>query len=143
MRVVIDTNVLISALYSKKGASYALLRECLSGGISYAVSPLIALEYEGKISEKIDDGFLAVSAADSDKILDALLAGAVIIWKPLPERPRLIDHSDDKILECAISGVCTHIITFNKKHFPSSVVQLYGIEAMTPREFLEYWRNKS
>ena len=84
MRIVIDTNVLISALYSKRGASYALLRECLSGGISYAVSPLIALEYEGKINEKIDDGFLSVEPEDSDKILDALLAGAVIIWKPLP-----------------------------------------------------------
>jgi hypothetical protein len=53
MRVVLNTNVLISALYSKRGASYALLIECLSGAISYAVSPLIAFEYEGKIHESI------------------------------------------------------------------------------------------
>ena len=80
MRILIDTNVLISLLYSKRGAAYALLRECLSGRISYVVSPLLALEYEGKITDKIEDGFLRVSKKDCDRILDAFFAGA---FKPL------------------------------------------------------------
>jgi putative PIN family toxin of toxin-antitoxin system len=143
MSVVVDTNVIISALYSKRGASYGLLRECLSGVISYAVSPLLSLEYEGKIDDKIKDGFLIAAKEDYGRILDAFLAGAVIIWKPSPARPRLQDTSDDKILECAISGLCSHIITFNKRQFPASVVQVYGIKAVTPGEFLYYWRNKS
>jgi len=142
MRVVIDTNVLISALYSRRGASYALLKECFSGGITYAVCPLVALEYEGKICEKIEDGFLRLLKEDCDKILDAFLARAVIVWKPLLERPRLIDPSDDKILECAISGACTHIVTFNTRHFPVSLVGNFGIKVTTPRDFLKEWRTK-
>ena len=136
MRVVLDTNIIISALYSKRGASYRLLREALLGDLSYAVSPLVAFEYERKIQQKIDEGFLKVSIADSEKILDAFFAMAVIVWKPLRVRPVLPDLSDDKILECAISGDCTHIITFNKRHFPITIIDPYGIRPMTPGEFL-------
>ena len=123
MVVVLDTNVIISGLYSKRGASYQLLKAAISGDLRYAISPLVALEYEGKIHQKIEVGFLSVSKGDCGRILDALFAMAKPVWKPLQVRPVLIDPSDDKILECAISGNCTHIITFNK------------------RDFLRIWRN--
>lgn len=141
MVVVLDTNVIISGLYSKRGASYQLLKAAISGDLRYAISPLVALEYEGKIHQKIEVGFLSVSKGDCGRILDALFAMAKPVWKPLQVRPVLIDPSDDKILECAISGNCTHIITFNKRDFPTVVTRLYGIKVMTPGEFLRIWRN--
>lgn len=141
MLVVLDTNVIISGLYSKRGASYQLLKAAISGDLRYAISPLVALEYEGKIHQKIEVGFLSVSKGDCGRILDALFAMAKPVWKPLQVRPVLIDPSDDKILECAISGNCTHIITFNKRDFPTVVTRPYGIKVMTPGEFLRIWRN--
>ena len=141
MVVVLDTNVIISGLYSKRGASYQLLKAAISGDLRYAISPLVALEYEGKIHQKIEVGFLSVSKGDCGRILDALFAMAKPVWKPLQVRPVLIDPSDDKILECAISGNCTHIITFNKRDFPTVVTRPYGIKVMTPGEFLRIWRN--
>ena len=142
MLVVLDTNVLISGLYSKRGASYQLLKAAISGELSYAISPLIALEYEGKMHQKIEEGFLKVSKSDCGRMLDALFAIATIVWKPLQIRPILADPSDDKILECAISGHCTHIITFNKRHFPMAVTAPYGIKVMSAGEFLKIWRDK-
>jgi len=142
MKVVLDTNIIISALYSKRGASYQLLRAAISGELSYSISPLLAFEYEGKINQKIEEGFLRVEKRDSGKILDALFAMATIVWKPIQVRPLLSDPSDDKILECAISTNCTHIITFNTKHFPEAVTALYGIRVMTAGEFLKMWRHK-
>ena len=65
MKVVLDTNILISGLYSKRGASYYLLQAALSGELSYVVSPLIAFEYEGEIDEKIEEGFLKIERRDS------------------------------------------------------------------------------
>jgi len=118
-----------------------LLKAAISGDLCYAISPLVALEYEGKIHQKIEDGFLSVSKGDCGRILDALFAMAKPVWKPLQTRPVLIDPSDDKILECAISGNCTHIITFNKRDFPTAVTRLYGIKVMTLGEFLRIWRN--
>jgi putative PIN family toxin of toxin-antitoxin system len=142
MLVVLDTNIIISGLYSKRGASYQLLRAAISGDLPCAISPLIALEYEGKIHDKIEGGFLRISKRDCGRILDALFAMAKVIWEPFQIRPVLSDPSDDKILECAISGNCTHIITFNTKHFPKIVTKLYGIQPVSPRKFLKLWRSK-
>jgi predicted nucleic acid-binding protein len=118
------------------------LKAAISGELSCAIFPLAALEYEGKIHQKIEEGFLKVSKSDCGRVLDALFAIATIVWKPLQIRPVLADPSDDKILECAISGHCTHIITFNKRHFPMAVTAPYGIEVMTAGEFLKIWRDK-
>lgn len=143
MIVVLDTNVIISGLYSKNGASFQLLREAISGNLRYALSPLLALEYEGVIHRKIEEGFLIISTKDCEIVLDAISSFAQIVWEPLSLRPVLPDPSDNQILECAISGNCTHIITFNKKHFPEGIFKLYGIKILTPGEFLKTWREKS
>ncbi len=137
-----DTNVIISGLYSKRGASYQLLRAAISGDLAYAVSPLVALEYEGKIHQRIRDGLLKASNWDYAKFLDAIFANATKIWEPTIVRPILPDSSDDKLLECAIAGGCTHIVTFNKRHFPEEITRLYGIAVMTSGEFLKIWRDK-
>lgn len=140
--IVLDTNIIIAGLYSKRGASYQLLKAAVSGELSYAISPLVALEYEGKIHQKIEEGSLKISRRDCERILDALCAMAQIVWKPIQLRPVLADPSDDKILECAISCDCTHIVTFNKRHFPAAVTDQYGIKVMTAGEFLRIWRKK-
>ena len=142
MKVVFDTNIIISGLYSKRGASYQLLKAALSGTLPYAISPLVAFEYEGKIHQKIEEGFLKISEKDCERILNALFAMASIVWEPVQIRPVLTDPDDDKILECAISGGCTHIVTFNEKHFPFSILARYGIEIANAGDFLRIWRDK-
>ena len=141
MKVVLDTNIIISGLYSKRGASYQLLQAAISGELTFVISPLIAFEYEGKVYQKIEQDFLKVSKEDCGLILDAFFAAAEIVWKPVQIRPILSDSSDDKILECAISGNCTHIVSFNKSHFPAAITHPYGLEVMTAGEFLKTWRS--
>jgi putative PIN family toxin of toxin-antitoxin system len=140
MKVVFDTNVIVAGLYSKKGASYQLIKAALEGELPFAVSPLMALEYEGVLHQKIVEGFLQISEESCGKILNALFATATIVWKPLQIRPVLSDSADDKILECAVSCDCTHIITFNKRHFPAALTAPWGIEILTAGEFLLFWR---
>jgi len=140
MMVVLDTNIIISSFYSKRGASYQLLRAAISGELTVVISPLLAFEYEGKLHQKIEQGFLSVSKENCGRILDALFAASVVVWKPIQMRPMLSDSSDDKILECAISGDCTHIVSFNKRHFPAAITRPYGIGVITAGEFLRMWR---
>lgn len=142
MILILDTNVIVSALYSKNGASYQILRGAISGNLRYAVSPLLMLEYEGVIHKKIEAGFLKISLHDCDKILDAIASFAIVVWKPFSLRPVLPDSSDDKILECAVSANCTHVLTFNKRHFPEKVFKLYEVKVLTPGEFLNTWRHE-
>lgn len=143
MILVLDTNVIVSALYSKNGASYQILRGAIAGNLHFALSPLLMLEYEGVIHQKIKERFLKISLQDCRNILDAIASFAIVVWEPLTLRPILPDPSDDKVLECAISANCTHVLTFNKRHFPKEVFEKYGITVLTPGEFLNTWRQKS
>jgi len=118
-----------------------LLKAALSGELPFAVSPLVALEYEAVLHRKIEQGFLKISKSNCGKILNALFSSATIVWRPLQVRPVLSDPSDDKILECAISCDCTHIVTFNKRHFPAKLTAPWGIKVVTAGEFLSYWRD--
>jgi predicted nucleic acid-binding protein len=50
-------------------------------------------------------------------------------------RPREKDPKDDMVLELAVAGRCDCIVTYNKKDFAEA--QSFGLELLTPREFLE------
>jgi predicted nucleic acid-binding protein len=79
MKVVFDINIIVAGLYSKRGASYCLMKAALSGELSFAVSPRVPLEYEGVVNQKIEEGLLTVSKEDCGRILGALFARAAIV----------------------------------------------------------------
>lgn len=135
--VVLDTCVIISALYSKNGQSNNLLLHCLKGNISYALSPLLLWEYIGKVEEKIDDKTIKITRKSSSVILKRLLDMSFTIYQPIINRPVLPNASDDKILECAISSNSSHIVTYNIRHFPKSILSQYSIKATLPKSFLK------
>lgn len=137
MRIVIDTNVVIAGLYSRRGASFQILKAALKGVVDYAVSPLIALEYIGKVEDKIEDGLLKQPREVYFPILKALIDNGIQIRQPSPQRPVLKDVTDDKILECAITAKCDAIITFNVRDFPGSVINRYHIKAVLPGTFIK------
>ena len=132
----------IGSLFQTR-AYYYILNKALSGEISYAISPLLAFEYEGKIYQKIDEGLLKFSKRKASHFLNSLIAYAQIIWKPERHRPTLSDPGDDKILECAVSAFYNYIITFNKKHFSKNIINPYKLEALTSKEFLQLWRENN
>jgi putative PIN family toxin of toxin-antitoxin system len=137
MRVTLDTNVIIAGLYSRNGASYQLLNMATVGELNYALTPLLALEYEGKVAEKIKSGFLKLTFDEKETVIHALIENAVLIERPYLLGPILKDAADNKVLECAVSGGCEVIVTFNKRHFPKKQLQEYQLLAMTPGEFYE------
>lgn len=71
MRVTLDTNVIIAGLYSRNGASYQLLKMAIAGELDFALSPLLVLEYEGKVAEKIRSGFLRLTPGECQAIFTA------------------------------------------------------------------------
>ena len=130
--VVLDTNVLIAALRSKRGASYKLLISLTDGLYVPNISVPLFVEYESVAKRK---GMLeGLSNEDIDAVLDYLLSRSSIrkvfyLWRPF-----LKDPKDDLVLEVAVESQCKYIITFNKKDFKG--ISKFGIEALTPKEFL-------
>jgi putative PIN family toxin of toxin-antitoxin system len=132
-QVVLDTNVLVAALRSSKGASFKLLSQISNRKIKINLSVPLLLEYEDVLKRKERD--LPLDSEDIDDVLDYLCKIAdnreiFYLW-----RPYLIDPKDDFILELAVESQSEFIITFNVKDFQG--VDKFGIKAITPKEFLE------
>ena len=98
--IVIDTNILVAALWSKTGASNKILTMALRGEIQIAVSVALALEYEDVLKRtKMREASWA-GLNELDDLLDALLSVAMRTAPiTMNIRPKLSDADDDMVLE--------------------------------------------
>lgn len=132
INVTIDTNVIIGALKSKRGASYQLLMSLVDGAFVSNVSVPLFIEYESVA--KRSGLIVGLTDGEIDSILDYVLSQSHIqkifyLW-----RPCLKDPKDDLVLEVAVKSQSEYIITFNIKDFVGS--EKFGIEVVTPYEFM-------
>ena len=132
MKIVIDTNVLFTALRSSRGASYKLVSLLPSGRFSITISVPLIIEYEDVLRR----GKLPASISEKDisDFLDFLCyvgyrQDIFFLWRPF-----LPGSSDDLVLEVAVAGGCDAIITYNKRHFKN--VEKFGLRILDPKEFL-------
>ena len=130
--IVIDTNVVIAALRSKRGASHRLLSLLGTNRFYPHVSVPLVLEYEDVVQRSRAE--LGLSQDDVSNLIDSLCALAehheiYFLW-----RPSLPDANDEMILELAVSAQCDYIVTHNLSDFIG--VEKFGIRAVTPGAFL-------
>lgn len=131
-RIVIDTNVLISALRSRNGASFRLIYLLGRDKFVVSVSVPLVLEYEETVKRHARN--LKLSYSDIDDVLDYLCSVAErrkihFLWRPV-----LSDPSDDMVLELAVESESEYILTYNVRDYRGS--ERFGVEAITPKEFL-------
>ncbi len=131
--IVIDTNVILSALQSNKGKSYELISKIGNDIFDFAISVPLILEYEAILKNHLDRSIFADS--DIESFIDYLCAVGIktkifYLW-----RPYLKDPFDDHILEVTIQSNAQAIVTFNKKDFREA--ENLGIKILTPKEILE------
>ena len=109
-QIVIDTNVLLAALLSKRGASYKLLSMLNDARWQLNVSTALMLEYEEVLKrERVQ---LGLSLADIDDLLDGLCAIANRLdifyqWRPVSRDP-----DDDFLVDLAVRAQADFIITY-------------------------------
>ena len=130
-RIVLDTNVLVSAVRSQRGASYRLLS--LVGGEEFEITISVPLvfEYEDALMRIVPR---VLTTSDVQDLLDYLCEVAdkrqvFYLWRPVFSDPR-----DDHVLEAAVAGGCDGIVTFNRRDFAGA--EQFGVRVMGPREFL-------
>lgn len=139
--VVLDTNILVAALWSRTGGSYRILTGALRGEIPFAVSVALALEYEDVLKRTQMREASWASLAELDVLLDALLGCAKLVTPiTLRGRPFLKDADDDMVLECAIQAQANAIITMNIRDF-APVRRAFGIDVLMPGAFLASLRS--
>jgi putative PIN family toxin of toxin-antitoxin system len=131
-QIVIDTNVIVSALKSRNGFSFKLLSMIDDERFEVNMSVPLIIEYEDAI--KREKSKIGLSKEDLDAILNYIcLIGKerkiYYLWRPF-----LKDPKDDMVLELAVESESDFIITFNKDDF--SGIEKFALQVLTPKEFL-------
>jgi putative PIN family toxin of toxin-antitoxin system len=129
--VVFDTSVLVSALRSQRGASFALLERLGSNRFDVAVSVPLVLEYEDAMLRH--RGTLGVGQVGD--IIDYVCSVArqqqvFFLWRPF-----LRDPNDDMVVEVAVAAGAQAIVTHNRRDFVG--VERLGLKIWSPQHMLE------
>jgi putative PIN family toxin of toxin-antitoxin system len=132
-QVVIDTNVVIAGLRSRRGSSFLLLTLVGAERFDIHLSVPLVLEYQEVLSRELSN--LYVNGADVESLIEfhcsvAMKHQIFFLW-----RPYLRDPKDDMVLELAVAAGCDSVITHNTRDFIG--IEKFGIRAITPAEFLK------
>ncbi len=138
LKVVLDTNVLVSGLRSRTGASFRLL-EALGRVLTPQLSVPLVLEYEDVLARGLAGSNW--SAEQLAAVVDYLCTVGesqeiYYLW-----RPCLRDPKDDMLLELAVAAGVRWIVTHNLRDF--SGTERFGVEAISPQTCLRMLEMKS
>jgi putative PIN family toxin of toxin-antitoxin system len=131
-RVVVDTNVVVAGLRSRRGAAFRLLSEIGRGRFEIALSVPLVFEYEDALLRHTH--VTKLEPEDIDRILDYLCSVAHLqqifyLWRPL-----LPDPKDDLLLELAVAASCQSIVTYNLRDFVGA--EKFRVGVLEPGPFL-------
>ncbi len=130
LKVVFDTNVIVSAALYEKSLPALLLSLGLEDKVRFFVSPALLHEYEAVLKRPR----FKLSHREITELMGKINRKALIVTPTKRLKILKADEPDNRILECAIEADADFIITGNKKHFPFE--EFKGSKIVTPREFI-------
>lgn len=130
MQVVIDTNILVSALWSKNGAPARIISMVINGSLVPCYDYRILSEYR----EVLRRPKFRFSNGEINSLLDWIeSSGRSVVADPIEEN--FTDEADKKFYE--VAKFCqAKLITGNIKHFPQDPL------VVTVAEFLEEYKGR-
>ena len=128
LRVVLDTNVVVSGLLHQKGAPAAILDAATSKLFRSYISQSLLDEYH----EVLARDYLGVDQRRAARFLADLRKVAIFVV-PRGKISVARDPDDDRVMECALEARADFIVTGNIRDFPSP---FHGVRVVAPRDFL-------
>ncbi len=131
--IVIDTGVLVSALKSKRGASFKILSLLSSGKFAFHLSVPLVCEYEA-VLKRTELG-IDWSLDEIEELLDIICFLGIkhelwYLWRPF-----LQDAGDEFVAELAVTAQADAIVTHNVRDFKG--MEKFGVRVITPKELLQ------
>ncbi|WP_342235327.1 putative toxin-antitoxin system toxin component, PIN family [Inquilinus sp. OTU3971] len=136
LRLVIDTDVMVSAFESPSGASRQLMLDILDSKASLLLSVSLMLEYEAVLTRSATLARSGLSVAEVLEALDDLSGRCVPVAFDYRWRPAARDADDDLVVETAINGGADVIVTFNVGDMSDGAGQ-FGIAVERPGTVLK------
>lgn len=127
-KIVLDTNVLVSALLFG-GVPRELLGRILAGQVAAVISPALTEELLGILRAKFDLTNAELAAMQRGVLDTFTLVMTYEIVTVLKDEP------DNRVLEVAVEGECDSIVTGDKQFLALKMFR--GIPILSPRQFLD------
>ncbi len=135
MKIVLDTNVLVSGLLTPFGTSGEIVRMVTAGKLILQYDSRILLEYKDILYRPK----FQFNKEHIDLLLDYIKKNGQLA-PTLPLKHSLPDPDDEAFLEIAIGGKVVCLITGNKTHYPRQFRE--GIKILAPSEFINFYRKR-
>ncbi|HQT62672.1 MULTISPECIES: putative toxin-antitoxin system toxin component, PIN family [unclassified Acidiphilium] len=139
LRVVIDTDVLISGFISPEGASRQLVLDALDEKFALLLSTPLLVEYESVLRRPQHLARAKATDADVTEILDALAGICVPVAFDYNWRPTGAHADDELVIETAINGHADALATFNLKDMRDTGAR-FGFRAQRPGPLIRSMR---
>ncbi len=132
MRVVLDTNVVVSALLTPGGTAHQVLQLALQGDVQLCIDARIQAEYQ----EVLTRGQFRFAVRDVERLLEALWVHAQQVLAGLVPG-QLPDEDDRMFIEVAVAAQADALVTGNLRHY--RLAETLGIRVLAPGAFLRWW----
>jgi putative PIN family toxin of toxin-antitoxin system len=132
---VLDSDVMVAAFRSDRGASRLLLEMALDRRFEMLLSVPLMLEYEAVLTRPENLNASKASQRDVVTVLDELAVVARRVEIAIRTRPVLSDPDDEMVLETAINGMADGIVTFNQRDFKAAALR-FDCTVLLPRELV-------
>jgi putative PIN family toxin of toxin-antitoxin system len=135
-RIVLDTNVLVTAFRSSDGASNRLLLAVAQRRIIALSSTALFLEYEAVLKRPEQRLAHGLGIEEIESVLSNLAAICEPVDLEFAWRPQLPDPDDELVLAAAVNGRADAIATFNVGDFEFGAGR-FGVKTLTPGQVLK------
>ncbi len=134
--IVVDTSVMISALIGSKGPGREVIRKCLKGECQPLISNALFQECEDVSQRERIRKKCPLNDSEIKELLHAFYS--VCSWVPIYYlwRPNIVDEADNFLIELALAGNATHIITNNISDLKNSELNFPELTILTPEQML-------
>lgn len=133
---MLDTSVFVAALLGSGGASRQVVRFCLQKRAEPLMGAALFAEYESLLHRPALLERSPLSAQGRKVVFNALMS--VCTWTRIfyRWRPNLPDEADNHVVELAVAGGASVIVTKNVRDFRSSELHFPGLRIRDPVDFL-------
>lgn len=134
MKVVLDTNVVVSAFLSSQGTPARLFRQYQQDVFDILVSEPILIEYQKALNYPKVQTYHQMNQAQVATVIEDLRRAAILVTPQIRVNPAVADKDDVKFFACAVAGEATYIVSGDR--LVQEVGTYQGIQVLSPSLFL-------
>ena len=134
LKVVFDTNIIVSGLIAHSGSPYRALEAWRRGDVVLLVSKPIVDEVASVLQRPFFREKRHIGKVDIARIRQALETDAVVVSPQVPLKVVANDPADDRILECTLEGGADYLVSGD--HHLLELKRHRHVRIVTARQFL-------